>query len=152
MQLRSGRALQNGWFLQKVKAWTVSWNLGINVSFSVPFPELLLIKGKSATCFYVRFQEGEGRLDDFHTALFLKERTAQYLRTKISQKRNFSQDLEVDLFQVKANGLKIRIDDDVVRQIPNNQALSAEISRPLASDDSTEGKVVSGTIEVKISF
>ncbi|KAJ6003877.1 hypothetical protein N7540_013159 [Penicillium herquei] len=106
--------------------------------------------GDKSTCFYIRFQNGEERPDDFHTALFLTERTAQNLKTKVSQKRNFSLDLGVELFQVRENGLKIRIDDDVVERIPNNQAMSAEISRRLVSDDSTEGERVSGTIEVKL--
>lgn len=105
------------------------------------------------TCFYIRFQDGEQKSDEYHTAIFLKERTAHDLRTKISQKRNLSQDLEIDLFHVKENGLKIRIDDDVVQHIPNKQAISAEISRPSASDDNKEGEVLPGNhIEIKLYY
>ncbi|KAJ5288154.1 hypothetical protein N7478_003840 [Penicillium angulare] len=109
--------------------------------------------GDKPTCLYIRFQNGD-KSDDFHTALFLQERTAQCLKMIISQKRNFSADLEVELYQVKENGLKVRIDDDVVQQISNDQAMSAEISEPLPSDNSTQGEGMRapGTIEVRLYF
>ncbi|KAJ5096693.1 hypothetical protein N7456_007414 [Penicillium angulare] len=107
--------------------------------------------GDKPTCFYIRFGH-EKKLEDFHTALFLSERTVHNLKTNISLKRNFSADVEVQLFQVKEKGLKVQIDDDVVQRIPNNQVMSAEISQPLPLDDGTEGDGASGAIEVRLFF
>lgn len=126
---------------------------GENSQFPLASNKQFDTKETPAACFYIRFQEEGEKPDEYHTAIYLTQRTAQNLRTKISLKRNFGQDLEIDIFHVKESGMKIWIDDDVVRQIPDKQAISAEISRPLASDDNKEGEVLPGNhIEIKLYY
>ncbi|KAJ5295993.1 hypothetical protein N7508_010814 [Penicillium antarcticum] len=98
-------------------------------------------------CFYLRFQKSETEKDDYHTAVYLTERTAKELMAKIAHKQRFSQDHIVHLFHVK-NGMKIIIDDDVVQRIPDGQDMIAEVSE-ISSNTATGG---GSTIEVRLDF
>ncbi|KAJ5300175.1 hypothetical protein PENANT_c201G06336 [Penicillium antarcticum] len=95
-------------------------------------------------CFYLRFQTQGAQQDNYYTAVYLTERTAKELKTKISHKKRFNQDHKLQLFQVK-KGIKIMIDDDVVLRIPNGQDMIAEISE-IPSNMAASGS----TIEVKL--
>ncbi|KAJ5769935.1 uncharacterized protein N7511_001986 [Penicillium nucicola] len=97
-------------------------------------------------CFYLRFQKSYTQQDDYHTAVYLTERTAKELMTKISQKQRFTQDHILHLFQVK-NGMKVIIDDDVVQRIPDGQDMIAEISE--INNTASGG---GSTVEVRLDF
>ena len=69
---------------------------------------------------------------------------------KISQKQQFGQDHKIHLVQVKPNGMKIVVDDDVVQQISEGQDMTAEVSQP--HEPSTDHGSLSTAIEVNLHY
>ncbi|KAJ5793322.1 uncharacterized protein N7503_009300 [Penicillium pulvis] len=117
--------------------------------------ELMDVDSKSnapAKCLYLRFHQNGVQKDDYHTAVYLTEPTANELVDKISQKQNFNRDHRVHLFHLKPNGMKIMIDDDVVERIPNGQDMTAEVSELEGSNDTDTNRDSVPTIDVRLSF
>ncbi|KAK1146378.1 hypothetical protein N8T08_003165 [Aspergillus melleus] len=99
----------------------------------------------SAVCFYIRFHHDWMRQDQYHRALYLKERTVHDLTVQICRKQNMDPDSVARVLHVNPGGLKVIIDDDVVQQLPDGQDMMAEItrtSRPTAPGKDTEVEII----------
>lgn len=93
-------------------------------------------------CFYLRSTQGETQKDDFYRAVYLGERTVHDLLEKISLKQCISPKHIVRVLHIKQDGLKIMVDDDVVRELPDGQNMDVELSEVFDStDDSKEPTV-----------
>ncbi|KAL1979218.1 hypothetical protein VTN96DRAFT_6431 [Rasamsonia emersonii] len=101
---------------------------------------------KPIACFYIRFSS-EHSGDDYYRAVYLSKRTVQDLMVKISEKRKIDPDRIVRILRVNHNGLKIMVDDDVVRELPEGQDMVAEFS-----ETKTEFDTPSSAVEVKLTY
>ncbi|CAI7577409.1 unnamed protein product [Penicillium pancosmium] len=81
---------------------------------------------KPIACFYVRFA-GNDQHPDFYRAIYLTERTVRDLMKKISEKHHIDPSRIVRILHVNQNGLRIMVDDDVVRELPEGQDMIADI-------------------------
>jgi hypothetical protein len=103
---------------------------------------------KPIACFYLRFSRSETQKDDFYRAVYLSERTVSDLMEKISHKQLIDPSRVVRVFHVKENGLKIMVDDDVVRELPDGQEMDVEISEAF---DALEGGE-QPPVDLKLSY
>ncbi|BCR85633.1 grainyhead-like protein [Aspergillus chevalieri] len=103
---------------------------------------------KPIACFYLRFPRNETQKDDFYRAVYLSERTVSDLMEKISHKQLLDPSRVVRVLHVKENGLKIMVDDDVVRELPDGQDMDVEISE---TSDALEGSE-QPPVELKLSY
>ncbi|KAL4991398.1 CP2 transcription factor-domain-containing protein [Aspergillus falconensis] len=99
-------------------------------------------------CFYVRFPRNDQRQDDYYRAVYLTERTVRDLMEKISMKQRIDPQRIIRVLLVKENGLRIMVDDDVVRELPDGQDMVAEISETAAYDASD----TPSPVEVKLRY
>lgn len=100
-------------------------------------------------CFYLRFRQGETqKKDNFYRAVYLSERSVHDLLEKISFKQCIDPKRIVRVFRIKQDSLKIIVDDDVVRELPDGQAMDVDLSEEFdGTDDSKEP-----TIELMLSY
>lgn len=85
--------------------------------------------------------------------MYLAEPTVNGLVVEISRKKNLSGDHRVHLFHAKQNGMKVFIDDDAVKRIPDGQDMIAEVSGPAASNNmATNSGSEPVTIEIRLYF
>jgi len=83
-------------------------------------------------CFYVRFISNGEHVYDYYHAIYLKERTVRDLIEKISAKRKIDPERVTGAFHMDKNGLRIMVDDDVVRELPEGQDMVVDISKALS--------------------
>ncbi|KAJ5331738.1 hypothetical protein N7476_001521 [Penicillium atrosanguineum] len=102
-------------------------------------------------CFYVRFIRNGKNVSDYYHAIYLAERTAWNLMEKISMKQQIDPSSIVHVFHVKRNGLRIVVDDDVVRELPEGQDMVVEICEGSRGNENDGGVEFTGT-EVKLIF
>ncbi|KAL4885144.1 CP2 transcription factor-domain-containing protein [Aspergillus karnatakaensis] len=100
-------------------------------------------------CFYVRFPKNDQHQDDYYRAVYLTERTARDLMEKISVKQRIDPQRIMRVLLVKENGLRIMVDDDVVRELPDGQDMVAEISEASTFDTTTNAP---SPVEVKLTY
>ncbi|OQE28690.1 hypothetical protein PENSTE_c003G04050 [Penicillium steckii] len=81
---------------------------------------------KPIACFYVKFS-GNEQQPPYYRAIYLTERTVRDLMKKISEKRHIDPSRIVRILHVNQNGLRIMVDDDVVRELPEGQDMIADI-------------------------
>ncbi|KAL4897055.1 CP2 transcription factor-domain-containing protein [Aspergillus ambiguus] len=109
---------------------------------------------KPIACFYVRFPRGDQVQDDYYRAVYLTERTVGDLMRQISMKQRIDPDRIVRVLHVKKdNGIKIMVDDDVVRELPDGQDMVVEIDEASAFDNAvspTDG--LTPAVEVKLNY
>jgi hypothetical protein len=105
-------------------------------------------------CFYIRFPHIDQTQDDYYRAVYLTERTVRDLMDKISMKQHIDPQRIVRVLRVNKNGLKIMVDDDVVRELPDGQDMVVEISETPTFDGSaaTEPDNRGSGVEVKLSY
>ena len=113
---------------------------------SSAFTNLIIV-----ACFYVRFSKNGKDSSDYYYAIYLAERTVRDLMEKISMKQQIDPMSIVRVFHVKRNGLRIIVDDDVVRELPEGQDMIVEISE-VSRVDEPDGGVESTGTEVKLIF
>lgn len=70
---------------------------------------------------------------------------------KISVKRSIDSKRVVRVLLVKKDGLKVMVDDDVVRELPDGQDMDVEISETADSSESPDDSRPPA-IEVKLSY
>ncbi|KAJ5891845.1 uncharacterized protein N7473_008073 [Penicillium subrubescens] len=106
---------------------------------------------KPIACFYVRFA-GTDQEPDYYRAIYLTERTVRDLMRKISEKNHLDPSRIVRILHVNQNGLRIMVDDDVVRELPEGQDMIVDIyespAPSAASDDLSPGTPV----EIKLTY
>ncbi|KAL2866969.1 grainyhead-like protein [Aspergillus lucknowensis] len=104
-------------------------------------------------CFYVRFPRNGQHQDDYYRAVYLTERTARDLMEKISMKQRIDPQRIMRILLVKENGLRIMVDDDVVRELPDGQDMVAEISEAPTVDNMVGPDADNPTpVEVKLRY
>ncbi|KAL4979197.1 CP2 transcription factor-domain-containing protein [Aspergillus desertorum] len=99
-------------------------------------------------CFYVRFPRNDQSQDDYYRAVYLTERTVRDLMEKISMKQRIDPQRIIRVLLIKENGLRIMVDDDVVRELPDGQDMVVEISETVVYDPSDKPSPV----EVKLRY
>lgn len=82
---------------------------------------------KPIACFYVRFPS-DHLSDGYYRAVYLSERTVRDFMHKISEKNKIDPERITRVLRVNQDGLKIMVDDDVVRELPEGQDMVAEFS------------------------
>ncbi|EAW09694.1 grainyhead-like protein [Aspergillus clavatus NRRL 1] len=109
---------------------------------------------KPIACFYIRFPAQTQNSDDYYRAVYLTERTVRDLMEKISMKQKIDPQRIVRVLHVKQNGLKIMVDDDVVRELPDGQDMVVEISEATAFDNAVanSSENLRPGVEVKLSY
>lgn len=70
---------------------------------------------------------------------------------KISIKRSIDSKRVLRVLLVKKDGLKVMVDDDVVRELPDGQNMDVEISETTDSSESPDDSRPSA-IEVKLTY
>jgi hypothetical protein len=89
-----------------------------------------------------------------YQAVYLVKREAKELITSIAAKCNFEPTQVLQVINVNQNGLKIQVDDDVVREVPEGQVMILEFSRitepPVRGewDEAVDGISSSGVLGV----
>lgn len=101
-------------------------------------------------CFYVRFPNG-GDGDDYYRAIYLTERTVRDFLSKISEKQKMDPGRVVRVLRVNSKGLKIMVDDDVVRELPDGQDMVAEISEAPRIEEPVTNLPPSA-VEIKLTY
>jgi hypothetical protein len=72
---------------------------------------------------------------------------------KISEKNKIDPDRIVRVLRVKDNGLKIMVDDDVVRELPDGLDMVAEFSEATESEAETpDVNTPSSAVEVRLTY
>lgn len=106
----------------------------------------------TVACFYVRFPRNERHQDDYYRAVYLTELTVRDLMEKISLKQHIDPRRIVRILLVKQNGLKIMVDDDVVRELPDGQDMIAEISEEKADSPSDHEEPADSGVKVELRY
>lgn len=103
-------------------------------------------------CFYIRFPRNDQ--DDYYRAVYLTERTVRDLIEKISKKQQtLDPQRIVRVLRINQNGLKIKVDDDVIRDLPEGQDMVVEFSETCLFDNSIPSPGgPNPAVEVKLSY
>jgi hypothetical protein len=102
---------------------------------------------KPIACFYIRFG-GSEQSYDYYRAIYLTERTVRDLMKKISEKHHIDPSRIVRVLHVNQNGMRIMVDDDVVRELPEGQDMVADIYEADTSVDGIHG----APMEIKLTY
>ncbi|RJE27510.1 CP2 transcription factor [Aspergillus sclerotialis] len=84
---------------------------------------------KPVACFYVRFEnENSQQQDDIYQAVYLMERTASNFLDRLLRKAQIDAKRIVRMLTIKRNGIKVVVDDDVIRELPDGQDMAVRFS------------------------
>lgn len=124
---------------------------------------------KPIACFYVLIKvPGENTGEDYYRAVYLMERTVKDLITSIAMKCGVDPTHVTRTLRINPRGLKIMVDDEVVRELPEGQDMVVEFvevstsagfkqeagsgaSTPKASQTPTNS-ASNGVLEMRLSF
>lgn len=101
-------------------------------------------------CFYVRFSGNEQHPEDYYRAIYLTERSVRDLMKKISEKHRIDPQRIVRILHVNENGLRIMVDDDVVRELPEGQDMIVDIYE--TPNMRSEGGTPGSPVEIKLTY
>lgn len=98
----------------------------------------------------MRFSGNEEHPQEYYRAIYLTERSVRDLMRKISEKHRIDPKRIVRVLHVNENGLRIMVDDDVVRELPEGQDMIADIYETpnKLSGDGTPGS----HMEIKLTY
>lgn len=105
----------------------------------------------AVACLYVRLSGIGKRLQDYYRAIYLTERTVRDFMRQISEKVHVDLTRISSIMHVNDKGLRVVVDDDVVRELPEGQDMIVDISEaqgPDGSSPSTPGSPV----EIKLTY
>ena len=105
----------------------------------------------SVACFYVRFPS-DHLSDGYYRAVYLSERTVRDFMHKISEKNKIDPERITQVLHVNQDGLKIMVDDDVVRELPDGQDMVAEFSEASKLDGVAINIDSPSSVEVKLKY
>ncbi|KAJ5634277.1 hypothetical protein N7528_002119 [Penicillium herquei] len=106
---------------------------------------------KPIACFYVRFMGNEVHPQEYYRAIYLTERTVRDLMKKISEKRHIDPSRIVRILHVNEAGLRIMVDDDVVRELPEGQDMIVDIYESSNTEVSSPDSPGS-PVEIKLTY
>ena len=99
--------------------------LGVDSTYQAP-PERLI---KPVACFYVLVKVcGKTARDDYYRAVYLMQRTAEDMLRSIAAKCEVDPSRVRRVLRIHPKGLKIVVDDDVVRELPEGQDMAVEFT------------------------
>ncbi|KAL3475046.1 CP2 transcription factor-domain-containing protein [Aspergillus californicus] len=107
---------------------------------------------KPIACFYACFPRNEQSQDDYYRAVYLTERTVRDLMEKISLKQRIDPQRIMRVLLVKENGLRVTVDDDVVRELPDGQDMVVEISEASTFGTTTSAGDTASPVELKLRY
>ncbi|KAJ5561808.1 hypothetical protein N7535_003730 [Penicillium sp. DV-2018c] len=95
---------------------------------------------KPVACFYVRLSTANPQQSqDYYRAIYLAERTVQDLLKHICLKYQIDSTTISSIIHVNQKGLRVMVDDDVVRELPEGQDMIIDISDVPGSTPGTPG-------------
>ena len=98
--------------------------IGVDASYKPPEERL----AKPVACFYVLINVlGKVQDDEYYRAIYLMNRTVKDLVHSISSKCNVEASTVERVSRFDTRGLKIIVDDDVVRELPEGQDMVVEV-------------------------
>ncbi|KAJ5135620.1 uncharacterized protein N7515_004898 [Penicillium bovifimosum] len=98
---------------------------------------------KPIACFYVRLNAANSQQSqDYYRAIYLTERTVQDLVNHISLKYQIDSSTISSVIHVNQKGLRVMVDDDVVRELPEGQDMTIDISDAPGSTPGTSGTLM----------
>ncbi|CAG7918533.1 unnamed protein product [Penicillium olsonii] len=121
--------------------------VGIDASYRPPAESL----PKPIACFYIRFTKLEQAPLNCYRAVYLSERTVRDLVNQIFAPSDIDPSRVAHIMHVNDRGLRITVDDNVVRELPEGQDMIIDISETSAPDGSAPGTVGS-SIDVKLTY
>ena len=125
---------------------------GVDSTYQAP-PERAL---KPVACFYVLIKvPGTAPEDDFYRAVYLMERTVKDLIRSIAIKCEVDPDSVMRTFQINSQGLKVMVDNDVVRELPEGQAMVVEFANIVGDTktlDHSSSDNVAKKVEMRLLF
>lgn len=89
---------------------------------------------------------------DYYRAIYLSERTVRDLMKKISEKNHLDPSRIVRILHVNQNGLRIMVDDDVVRELPEGQDMIVDISESPAPGNEGTNWSPDTPVEIKLTY
>ncbi|KAJ5188602.1 CP2 transcription factor [Penicillium cf. griseofulvum] len=98
--------------------------VGVDLTYRPP-PERL---PKPIACFYVRLAGDSKRSEDYYRAIYLTERTARDLARQITEKYHIDPMRISNITHANEKGMRVLVDDDVVRHLPEGQDMIIDIS------------------------
>ncbi|KAL9120011.1 MAG: hypothetical protein Q9187_003433 [Circinaria calcarea] len=99
--------------------------LGVDSAYKPP-PERLV---KPVACFYVLVRvSGKTPVDGYYRAVYLMQRTVRDLIHSIAAKCEVDCNRVQRVLRINSKGLKIMVDDEVVRELPESQDMSVEFA------------------------
>lgn len=102
----------------------------VDPSYKAPAEKLV----KPIACFYVLIKvPGDNPGEDYYRAVYLMERTVNDLITSIAMKCGVNPTHVTRTLRVNSRGLKIMVDDEVVRELPEGQDMIVEFAEVNAS-------------------
>ena len=97
--------------------------LGVDPSYDPPSQKSV----KPVACFYVLVKmSGKTPGGDYYRAVYLMQRTVKDLITNIAVKCQIDPLRVIRTFRINSKGLKIMVDDEVVRELPEGQDMAVE--------------------------
>ncbi|KAJ5687689.1 hypothetical protein N7455_006737 [Penicillium solitum] len=103
---------------------------------------------KPIACFYVRFIGNAKRAEDYYRAIYLTERTARDLVAKVTEKYHIDPMRISNIMHVHDKGMRVIVDDDVVRQLPEGQDMIVDISETPGPNGGASGS----PLEIKLTY
>jgi hypothetical protein len=123
---------------------------GIDMSYQPPVD----LRPKPIACFYVRFTEMDRNPKDCYRAIYLSERTVRDLVKQIFETSDIDPSRVAHVMRINEKGLRIMVDDNVVRELPEGQDMIVDISDASGPGDSASG--TSGTsgspLDLKLTY
>lgn len=125
--------------------------LGVDPAYQAP-PERPI---KPIACFYVLIKVmGAAPENDYYRAVYLMERTVKDLINSIATKCQIDATRVSRTIRVNLKGLRIMVDDEVVRELPEGQDMAVEFSKIESTASLTDDQGVSSfsPLELRLLF
>ncbi|KAJ5950826.1 uncharacterized protein N7479_009239 [Penicillium vulpinum] len=106
---------------------------------------------KPIACFYIRFTGNAKRSDDYYRAIYLTERTVRDLVRKITEKYQIDPMRISNILHANEKGMRVLMDDDVVRHLPEGQDMILDISEASGPNGNASGTPGS-PVELKLTY
>lgn len=105
----------------------------------------------AVACFYVLFAQNGKQIQATYYAIYLASRTSLNLKVQLAAKLQIDPCLVIRIIWVNSKGLKVVVDNDVVRQLPEAQIMTGNVHKFLHT-----GMALSGAkrpeVEVELVF
>ncbi|CAI7635821.1 unnamed protein product [Penicillium glandicola] len=109
--------------------------LGVDLAYRPPAER----PPKPIACFYVRLTGSSQCSEDYYRAIYLTERTARDLARQITEKYQIDPTRISNITHAHDKGMRVLVDDDMVRQLPEGQDMIVDISEAPSPNGSSPG-------------